>query len=376
MTPTPQKILVRGLNWLGDAIMSTPALARLREHFPQAAISILTPEKLGALYLHHPAIDRVLMFSPREHLLTTAMWLRRENFDLGIILPNSPRSALELYLGNVRERVGYRRPWRNRLLSLAVEEPSGIPRMRKRSINEVRARLAAGASRESFALSGHHTHDYLRLVAAVGANPSPLPPSIKLSAEEIRSAAARFALPSFIPLVALNAGAEYGPAKRWPEDHFVAVASEVHRRTGCAFVLLGGRGDTAAAERISAPLASIAGPASVINVAGRTTLRELCAVLRNCTVALTNDTGPMHVAAAVGTPVVVPFGSTSPELTGPGAAGDRRHQLIIGEAPCAPCFLRECPVDFRCMHAITVEQVTTHVLHILHPSPARANASL
>lgn len=100
----------------------------------------------------------------------------------------------------------------------------------------------------------------------------------------------------------------------------------------------------------------------VLNLAGRTTLRELMALLKSCRVVLTNDSGPMHLAAALGTPVVVPFGSTSPELTGPGLPGEARHAVLRSAAPCSPCFLRECPIDFRCMTGITVESAVDSVL--------------
>lgn len=103
----------------------------------------------------------------------------------------------------------------------------------------------------------------------------------------------------------------------------------------------------------------------VFNLAGATTLAELCAALKFCHVLLTNDSGPMHVAAAVGTPVVVPFGSTSPELTGPGLPGDARHRLLRARAPCSPCFLRECPIDFRCLTGITVDTVVKAVLEAI-----------
>jgi heptosyltransferase-2 len=368
MSLNPSRILVRGVNWLGDAVMTTPALVRLRERFPDAQIAVLTPEKLAALYLHHPAVDRVLMVSAGESLISVASWLRGESFDLGLIFPNSPRSALELFLGRVPIRVGYARPWRNQLLTLVVKEPADLPRMRKRSAAEVRDRIAVGAARETYPLTGHHTHDYLRLVAALGANPAPIAPCVKVIDAEIESVARRFALPRAGQIVALNAGAEYGPAKRWPEDRFVAVASALHRRTGCSFVLVGGRADTELAERLVGSLARDVPAATVINVAGKTSLRDLCALLRSCHVVITNDTGPMHVAAAVGTPVVVPFGSTSPELTGPGLPGDQRNHLLVGEVPCAPCFLRECPVDFRCMTAISPEQVTRSALQVLQAS--------
>jgi heptosyltransferase-2 len=119
----------------------------------------------------------------------------------------------------------------------------------------------------------------------------------------------------------------------------------------------------ALAHRIASAIASP--PFAIWNLAGKTGLRELMALLKLCRVLLTNDSGPMHVAAALGTPVVVPFGSTSPELTGPGLPGDARHRLLKSDAPCAPCFLRECPIDFRCLNGITVERVVGAVLEAI-----------
>ncbi|HLP75863.1 MAG TPA: glycosyltransferase family 9 protein, partial [Candidatus Paceibacterota bacterium] len=164
------------------------------------------------------------------------------------------------------------------------------------------------------------------------------------------------------PVFGLNAGAEYGPAKRWPIAKFIATAREIQRRTNCVWLVFGGAGDTVLAAEIESAFQDQ--PAAVRNLAGRTSLRELCAALRFCRVVLTNDTGPMHVAAAVGTPVVVPFGSTSPELTGPGFPGAARHVFLRSVVPCSPCFLRECPVDFRCMEGISVERAVDAVMRL------------
>ena len=154
-------------------------------------------------------------------------------------------------------------------------------------------------------------------------------------------------------LLGLNPGAEYGPAKRWPAESFAAVAREVSRKMPeCLWLAFGGAGDRA----LCGDIARLAGD-RVLNLAGKTSLRELMALLKLCRVVLTNDSGPMHVAAALGTPVVVPFGSTSPELTGPGLPGDPRHQLLKSAAPCSPCFRRTCPIDFRCMTGIGPERV-------------------
>src|SRR5208282_23619 len=134
----------------------------------------------------------------------------------------------------------------------------------------------------------------------------------------------------------------------------------IQRRTDCVWILFGGKGDSQLCARIESETQNP--KLKIQNFCGKTSLRELMALLKSCRVLLTNDSGPMHVAAALGTPVVVPFGSTSPELTGPGLPGDTRHQLLRAHAPCSPCFRRECPIDFRCMNGITVESVVEAVL--------------
>jgi heptosyltransferase-2 len=170
-------------------------------------------------------------------------------------------------------------------------------------------------------------------------------------------------------LIGLNPGAEYGPAKRWPVESFAAAANELYRRLNCEFVILGGPGDVALGEQLRALLPAPLAHGHVTLLAGRTRLGELMSVLKACRVVITNDTGPMHIAAALGTPVVVPFGSTSPELTGPGLPGDPRHRLIKSDAPCSPCFLRECPIDFRCLKGIAPERIVSAVLETIQTCP-------
>jgi len=376
------RMLVRGVNWLGDAVMSTPALLRLREAFPAAHISLLTPAKLADLWPRHPALDGLLRLDPRDSIWQVARRIRQDRFDLGVVLPNSPRSALELWLGRVPRRLGYAAAWRRGLLTHALPQRPGCVPMHKRSIAEIRRRDRERAPADPPPPSGaHHIHQYLHLVAAAGANPAPLPPRLFLDPQETEAVARRFGLrrPSedHPPLLGLNAGAEYGPAKRWPRDRFVAAALALQRLTGCHWVVFGGRGDIELAESIADAIRTGSpGPATpgsrasaaVTSLAGQTSLRELCAALSLCRVVLTNDTGPMHVAAAVGTPVVVPFGSTSAELTGPGLPGDPQHSLLSADVACRPCFRRECPIDLRCMHAITVDKVVAAVLDRLgHP---------
>ncbi len=368
MNAKPTRILVRGVNWLGDAVMSTPALLRLRERFPEAHITLLTPEKLRDLWLHHPAVNDVVSFAPGEGVFSVSRKLKGKNFDLALVLPNSPRSALEVWLARVPKRVGYARPWRNWFLTLLVQERPGAVAMQKHTVAEIKHLIDSSARPQLSTLnsqpsSAHHIHQYLHLVAALGANPEPLAPRLVVTDGEVTAVREKFGLAklgaSGRPMLALNPGAEYGPAKRWPIERWTEAAAEVQRRTNCFWLILGGRSDAELAKRAAT------GIASHLNLAGQTSLRELMALLKLCRVLLTNDTGPMHVAAALGTPVVAPFGSTSPELTGPGLPGDPSHRLLKSDAPCSPCFLRECPIDFRCMDGISVEQVMNAVLETL-----------
>jgi heptosyltransferase-2 len=364
----PRRILVRGVNWLGDAVMTTPALLRLREKFPGAHIALLAPEKLRELWLHHPAVDEIISFAADETVLAVAKKLRAGNFDLALVLPNSPRSAIEALLAGIPQRVGYGRPWRNFFLTQAIAPRAGAVKMRKRTAAEIRQLVATDMNRRnddhafsSAATASHQIHEYLHLVAALGANAEPHAPQLAVTPEEIDAARNKFGLNKIAaPIFGLNPGAEYGPAKRWPVEKFIAAAKEIQQRTNCVWILFGGKSDAVIASQIESAIGNP--PAAVFNLAGKTSLSELMALLKLCRVILTNDTGPMHVAAALGTPVVVPFGSTSPELTGPGLPGDPRNHLIKLDAPCAPCFLRECPIDFRCMNGISVDSVVKAVL--------------
>lgn len=365
-----KRILIRGTNWLGDAVMTTPALLRLRERFPDAHIALLTPEKLEELWLNHPAINETLAFSPGEGVFSVAKKLRSGKFETALLLPNSPRSAMEVFLARIPNRIGYSRPWRNWFLTKAVGPRADAVKMRKRSISEIKALVAANpqsTTRESpLPASAHQSREYLHLTAALGANPDPLSATLVVTPQEVDSARQKFGLSAVsVPIFGINPGAEYGPAKRWPIERFIAVAKEIREKTNCAWMIFGGRNETNLASQIQSALAA----PSVFNVAGRTSLRELMSLMKLCRVFLTNDTGPMHVAAAMGVPVVAIFGSTSPELTGPLVASESLLKIARSEAPCSPCFLRECPIDFRCMNGISVERVV-NAIHSLGNGPS------
>ena len=353
----PEKILVRGVNWLGDAVMTTPALQRLREARPQARITLLTHEKLADLWRGHPSLDATITFAAGESVFAAARRLRAEQFDAALLFPNSPRAALEVFFARIPRRIGFARNGRSLLLTDAVPPRAESVTMRKRGAAEIQRRIAAHAPRETFPSAAHHTRDYLRLAGVLGASETPVAPLLHVSDDDAAAFRQRFGLSGDAPLFGLNAGAEYGAAKRWPRERFIEAALRLHAETNCHWLLFGGRTDRELTDEIACALTPVLGAGRVTNVTGETSLGELCAGLKACALVLTNDTGPMHVAAAVGTPVIVPFGSTSPELTGPACPANVPHQLLVGHAPCAPCFQRECPVDFRCMKNISVEQV-------------------
>lgn len=361
-----EKILIRGVNWLGDAVMTTPALMRLREAKPDAQITLLTHEKLAGLWRGHPSIDTVLTFAKDESAWQIGQKLRRGKFDVGLALPNSHRSALELWFAGIPQRIGYARFGRNLFLTKAIVPRDGAVEMHKRSVAEIKDLIEGRRTKttDSLPAKAHHIFQYLHLVAALGAKPEALEPRIEISENEVSQFRGRLnkICPDENPIwLGLNPGAEYGPAKRWPAERFISAAVELHQKTKCSWIIFGVK--ETATQQIAAELEKIIGKQYVVNLAGETTLRELCAGLKFCQLVLTNDTGPMHVAAALGTPVIVPFGSTSAELTGP--TFSERNALLKAKVPCSPCFLRECPIDFRCMDSIGVEQVVSAALAVL-----------
>lgn len=359
--------------------MTTPALLRLRENFPEAHITLLTQAKLADLWQQHPAINETIGFKAGESIFAIAKKLRAGKFDLALVLPNSPRSALEVFFAGVPLRIGYARPWRNFFLTQSVAPRAGAVKMHKRAESEIQQLISqkpeAGSRKPEMPKSAHQIFEYLNLAAALGASAEPLAPQLFVTPEEIEAAKIKFGLEKITaPIFGLNPGAEYGPAKRWPAEKFIAVAKEIQQRTNCAWILFGGKRDATITNQIESAIRKLTAGKNqsvVFNLAGKTSLRELMALLKCCRVLLTNDTGPMHVAAALGTPVVVPFGSTSPELTGPGLPGDTQNQLIKSHAPCSPCFLRECPIDFRCMNGIIENQVVGVILEIVNPTAAQ-----
>lgn len=361
----PRRIVIRAVNWLGDAVMSTPAVMRLRERFPEASLTMLTQAKLAGLWAGHPGVDEVLTIANGEGAWSVSRRVRAGRFDLGVVFPNSPRSAMELFLGRVARRVGGRWPWRSWMLTDVVEPHAGAVPMVRRRAEEIRAALAKGDSPMHWGqslpgASAHHVHQYLRLLRPLGGNPEPVAPVIRVDPAVTAEVRERFGLEASRRWIGINAGAEYGPAKRWPVEAFRWLVGELLLDPEMGVVVFGGPADVALAQSLVP-----SGAANVRLLAGKTSLAQLAAALGLCEVVVTNDTGPMHLAAAAGARVLVPFGSTSPELTGPGLPGDTRHRFVRVPVPCGPCFLRECPADHRCLAGIAPERVLAELRSML-----------
>jgi heptosyltransferase II len=354
-----RRVLFRSANWLGDAVMTMPAIQRLKQAHPQAQLAVLTSPKLADLWRLHPDVDEVIVHESSNgpfDLLRQARELRQGGFDAAVIFPNSWRSALTIRLAGIPRRVGYCGHARGWMLTDLLEESSDYwtkPLMTPGAIRRFGKGLPMTGERPVFK---HQVHRHLQLAACLGADATPCAPRLRVGAPP-----ADALLLQDKPLLALNAGAEYGPAKRWPLDRFIAAAKAIAESHHARWVIIGGPKETGLGGRIVAAL----GEPHAINLAGRTTLLGLCHALAQCRLLLTNDSGPMHLAAALGKPVVAIFGSTEPSLTGPDVAGGSRHVLLRHQPACSPCFLRACPIDFRCMTAIAVEEVVAAVGRVI-----------
>jgi heptosyltransferase-2 len=342
------RILVRAANWIGDAVMSLPALRAIRERFPEAGITVLARPWVAALYENERAIDSVMPLTGAAGARDwRAKWqlvrgLRRENFDLAVLFPNSFESAAILRLAGIRRIVGYARDGRGPLLHRAVPVPGAgeIPRHESYYYLELlrRAELI----------------DHVPDVAAIRLH------GIEESRQRGKALFAAHGLS--LPVIGVSPGAAYGGAKRWLPERFAEAAVTMARDSGGAVAVFGSAAESALCDEV-------ARAAGGRHFAGRTTLREFIDMTAACRVFLTNDSGAMHIAAASGVPSVTVFGPTDESATGPLGA----TSAIVREAvECAPCLRRECPIDHRCMTRVTAGRVVRAAEELVRVSPARA----
>ena len=342
----PFEILVRSPNWLGDACMAAPTVEAFANGRPDARVTVLTPANLAPLWQRLPAVSEIIPLqgkpSPRQVRRLLAAHGRR--FDVAILLPNSLRSALEVNSPLVHRKIGFPGHHRRRLLDQIIAEPSPTqPTQPEPPI--------------------HHARRYLHLATSCGA----IAPE-DLNTPRQQPAVASDSAPLHIGLVA---GAEYGPAKRWPVESFARTAGLLQQQTEhpIRWQIFGVKAERPLADDLSRQLDALG--LDHDDRVGRTTLDQLMNELSACRLVISNDTGSMHLAAFLGVPTVGIFGSTEPSLTSPIGAP---HLSVRHHVACSPCFLRECPIDFRCMHGVTPEQVAAAATHLLIPDPAPASA--
>jgi lipopolysaccharide heptosyltransferase II len=343
------RILVREVNWVGDAVLTLPALEALRGRFPMAEITLLARSWVGGLFAGHPAVDRIIEYRSEDaHRGLRGRWrlageLREGRFDLAVLFPNSMDAALIPWLAGVPRRIGYPTDGRHWLLTHPVSN---------------------GPAAES----GHQVERYLAIVRALGGDGTPTPrlPVTESARQKSGELLRQHGIPAGDLLVALNPGSIYGSAKRWPADRFAALADGLVESHGAKILLVGSRGERPVLDRVAAHMRRPA-----VNLVGRTDLPTLVGLLERVHLLVSNDTGAMHVAVAVGTPVLAIFGPTDTVATGPLGKCVRVVRLPV---PCSPCLLRECPIDHRCMTGVTVAQILGEARTLLgvadlHPRP-------
>jgi len=380
-------LLIRSPNWLGDGVMAAAAVQRLREVYepPTHRIVVATPPGLSDLWRLHPAVDQTIVLDPKASTWTTAARFKPFQSAVGLLFTNSFRTAFEFWWARLSIRIGYRGQGRSFLLTHPIPLPQDLRPPKKPSPRALQ-RAAADPShgwpvQRSF--PRHHVYFYLHLISHLGATTDPTPPQWNLEPERIQQTVKTLKLPNPeedpFPWIALHPGAHYGNAKQWIPGRFIEAARMVHRQRPCRWLILGGPNEVNLTRWLATELGqklvvrpdrpgAVTTSESVVHLGGKTSLAQLAALLRCCRAFVGNDSGPMHLAASLGTPVVAIFGSTAPEWTGPQWVGSSIYRVLTGIAPCRPCFLRTCPLQLQCMRSIEVEDVAEAILDVLSRS--------
>jgi len=331
------KILIRATNWVGDAIMALPALRAVRGRFPEASLSIVARPYVADIYRGQGICDELIPYDPkgahsglggRERL---ARELRSQKFDVALMLQNAFDAAWLAWRAGVPQRIGYARDGRSLLLTkkIPVPKPGEIPAHEQFYYLELFRRAGwidslSGESQIALRVSEEKSHRAEEVLVSAGASP-----------HRVR--------------IAIGAGASYGSAKCWPPERFAEFVNRFRVHTDVDVVFFG----TAAEQQVSEAIVSgVKGPS--VSLVGRTAIADLPALLSRCQLFVGNDSGAMHVAAAVGLPVVAVFGPTDPHGTAPVTP---RCTVVQEKTYCSPCFLRRCPIDHRCMTNVYAEQV-------------------
>ena len=330
----PATLLVRAVNWLGDAVLTTPALGAVRAAFPGSRIALAAKPLVAELFRHHPDVDEIIVYEKEGRhagaagMLRMAVELRRRRIGKAILFQNAFDAALLAFLAGIPAREGYATDGRRMLLSRAVPATEKV-------------------------LHLHHAEYYLHLVSELGiARPANPAMRLQVTGEERESMAARLAglgVTNGGRILGINPGATYGSAKRWFPDRFAAAADALSEEWGASVVLMGSAPEMPLSAEIEAAMRR-----RPVNLAGKTTVRELMALLSLCGFLVTNDSGPMHIAAALGVPIAAIFGPTDWRTTSPWTG---KARIVRVDLDCSPCMLRECDRGHECMLGVTSDMV-------------------
>ncbi len=329
-----RRLLIRSTNWIGDAVMTTPAVRAIRQNFPESRISILAKPWVAPVFEHSPHVDEVLVYDAKgrhrkfDGTLRLARDLRKHRFDAAILLQNAIEAGLIAFLAGIPVRIGFDTDARRLLLTHPV-----------RCTRQIK--------------SIHQTGYYLEILKGVGLYAGPRTLELFPGRKDQQRAGAILANHGIGPgdvLIGLNPSATFGPAKQWFPERYAALGDRLNAALGARILIFGGPGDRALGAQICRMMASRA-----VDLSGRTSLGEAMALIGRCRAFVTNDSGLMHVAAALKTPLVAVFGSTNAITTRPYSDTSR---VIREPMDCSPCLKPVCPLGHMdCMGAITVDRV-------------------
>ena len=353
MNKQSKKILIRGVNWIGDAVLTIPAIKSIRKAFPDAHISLLVKPWVSDIFKESKDVDEVILygneFKGLKGKLRLAKKLRLKKFDSSILLQNAFDAALITWLARIPERIGYITDFRSLLLTKALPVEDDI-------------------------LSQHQVYYYLNIVNSAGIKTAGIQPYLHLTNDErLRAREHLLALKDrHQPLIGINPGATFGSSKRWPPERYADVILKIIHELNGRVVIFGSPSETEIAYSIMSlikakhqekGLQTFNSESFILNMSGKTSLRELAALISQCNALITNDSGPMHMASALLVPIVAIFGSTNKATTGPFGQG---HKIISKNVRCAPCMKRECPdLHLKCMTDITSDDVFTGLKEVL-----------
>jgi heptosyltransferase-2 len=350
------RVVIIAPNWLGDAVMALPAVADIRRHFPAGRLTVAARRSIAPLFSLVDDVDEVLELPGRGGLGAMTSWradsdaLAAGGFDTAVLFPNSFAAAYAASRARIAERWGFRTDWRQRLLTRAVPKAPGA--LHQAAYYQA---LVAGLGMATGARNAR-----VRVDRGNGEAPA-------ARADELLQAAG---IDPVQPFVVLAPGAAYGRAKQWLPERFAELAAQLVREKGWPVVLIGTKADASVCDDVGRAARTLGGdPSKLVSLAGRTDLPTLAGVLARSRAVVSNDSGVMHLAGAIGAKVVAIFGATNEDRTSPLVPGpDSPAPAIVTHAVfCRPCMLRECPIDHRCMRGVTARRVFDLVASVEEP---------